>query len=311
MKVKGFGINADSGRTDGNLEIFKSDLKFFEEIGYDYVEIPVHGLDLIINGKLNMDQLKKVKNIIKCFNLKFTTHAPDRLNLMAEIRNEKHKEALKSTVQFAGEIGSEIVVFHASKADFNNQTLNRYYYPVYGKKHKAQIFDCLVEQEIIFAQELADYAKELGVTLTVENNWVDNVEVEHTYGIYPETLVEYVRRINKENVGIVYDFGHGYIASKKYNFDFLGAVKCVKPYLRHIHVHDNFGFTDRGEKNIDRIPFGYGDLHLPVGWGEIPYDEIVKIIDNYKGVFTMELQPRFYVHFGEALKTAKKISKYK
>lgn len=309
MKVKGFGINTDSGRIDGNLEIFKNDLKFFEEIGYDYVEIPVHGLDLIINGKLNREQLKRVKHIIKYFNLKFTVHAPDKLNLMSETRNEKHKEALKSTVQFAGEIGSETVVYHASKADFNEQTLNTYYYPVYGKKHKEQIFDGLIEQEIIFIRELADYAKELGVTLTVENNWADNAEAEYTYGIYPETLVEYVKRINKENVGIVYDFGHGYIASKKCNFDFLGAVKWVEPYLRHIHVHDNFGFTDGGEKNIDRIPFGYGDLHMPVGWGEIPYNEIVKIIDNYTGVFTMELQPRFYAYFREALETAKEISK--
>lgn len=310
MKVKGFGINAAAERIDGNLEILKNDLKFFEEVGYAYVEIPVHGLDLIINGELNRDQLKKVKNVIIYFNLKFTVHAPDKLNLMSKIRNEKHKEALKSTIQFASEIGSEIVVFHASKADFNEQTLNTYYYPIYGEKPKEQIFDSLVEQEIIFVRELADYAKELGVTLTVENNWVDNVEVEYTYGMYPETLVEYVKKINKENVGVAYDFGHGYIASKKYNFDFLGAVKCVEPYLRHIHVHDNFGFTDEGEKNIDRIPFGCGDLHMPVGWGEIPYNEIVKIIDSYTGIFTMELQPRFYGYFREALETAKKISKY-
>ncbi|MBZ4669328.1 MAG: Xylose isomerase protein barrel [Defluviitaleaceae bacterium] len=309
MKVKGFGINADSGRIDGNLGIFKSDLKFFSEVGYDYVEIPVHGLDLIINGKLNTSQLKKVKNILNYFNLKFTVHAPDRLNLMSEIRGEKHREALKSTIQFAGEIGSETVVYHSSKAYFNEDALNGYYYPKYGRKSKEEIFDMLVEQEIIFMQEVADYARELGVTITVENNWVDNVEVEYTYGIYSETLVEYVKRINKENVGIIYDFGHGYIASKKFNFNFLDSVKCVEPYLKHVHVHDNFGFTDRRERNIDRIPFGYGDLHMPVGWGEIPYNETFKIIDNYSGVFTMELQPRFFEYFREALETVKRMVK--
>ncbi|MDK2840360.1 MAG: hypothetical protein PWQ83_1952 [Thermosipho sp. (in: thermotogales)] len=309
MKIEGIGINADSGRIDGNFKIFEADLKFFQEVGFDYVEIPVHGLDLIMNGNLNTDQLKRVKNIIKNYKLKYTVHSPDRLNLMSAIENKKHKEALKSTIQFAGEIGSQVVVYHSSKVYFNIDTLNNYYYSQYGYKYKEDIFYKLQEEEIITLQELADYAKKLGINIAIENNWVDDIAEEYTYGLYPQTLVEHVKRIDKENVGIIYDFGHGYIASKKFDFDFLGAVKCVKPYLIHVHAHDNFGQTDRGEKNIDRLPFGYGDLHMPIGWGEIPYNEIIKIIDNYSGVFMMELQPRFFPYYKEALEIARYLVK--
>ena len=46
---------------------------------------------------------------------------------------------------------------------------------------------------------------------------------------------------------------------------------------------------------------GSGDLHLPPGWGEIPYDALFPIFaTDFSGIFTLELQPRFADCYGEA-----------
>ncbi|RLE68061.1 MAG: sugar phosphate isomerase/epimerase, partial [Thermoprotei archaeon] len=41
MKVKGIGINLHPERTQGEMERLREELRFFQETGYDYVEIPV------------------------------------------------------------------------------------------------------------------------------------------------------------------------------------------------------------------------------------------------------------------------------
>jgi sugar phosphate isomerase/epimerase len=40
--------------------------------------------------------------------------------------------------------------------------------------------------------------------------------------------------------------------------------------VNHFHVHDVFGVLSERES----AELGYGDLHLPPGWGEIPFDDL-------------------------------------
>src|SRR5690554_4594729 len=119
MRIKGIGINLDSSMIDGDYRIFEQQLKIFQETGFDYVEIPVHDLDLIINGRLNQEQTRKVKDIMAGFNLGYTVHAPDDLNLMVVTDPEIHLEVFKSTIRFAAEIEAEILVYHSSIAFFD------------------------------------------------------------------------------------------------------------------------------------------------------------------------------------------------
>ena len=50
---------------------------------------------------------------------------------------------------------------------------------------------------------------------------------------------------------------------------------------------------------------GIGDLHLPIGWGNIPYEDVFRIMAGYDGIYILELQERFfengYSMLGEAL----------
>lgn len=74
-------------------------------------------------------------------------------------------------------------------------------------------------------------------------------------------------------------------------------------YIVHCHVHDNFGNpVSYAEKNqCHLLPLGKGDLHLPVGWGTIPFAELFReFIADYDGLLICELRGRYFAHTGEA-----------
>jgi len=39
---------------------------------------------------------------------------------------------------------------------------------------------------------------------------------------------------------------------------------------------------------------GIGDLHLPIGWGNIPYEDVFRAMVGYDGIYILELQERFF-----------------
>jgi sugar phosphate isomerase/epimerase len=99
-----------------------------------------------------------------------------------------------------------------------------------------------------------------------------------------------------------YDFAHSYINSKKLGYDFLRSIQAAKPYIRHAHVNDNFG-KGRPESSasyIEAMPMGIGDLHLPIGWGNIPYEDVA----GYDAIYILELQERFFENGYSMLKEA-------
>ncbi len=51
----------------------------------------------------------------------------------------------------------------------------------------------------------------------------------------------------------------------------------MAPVAGHLHVHDSFGRPYSMTKfyhPAEATALGIGDLHLPIGWGDIPWEEI-------------------------------------
>ena len=72
--------------------------------------------------------------------------------------------------------------------------------------------------------------------------------------------------------------------------------------MRHLHANDNFGKLDSGFSGEgDRLPFGEGDLHLPPGWGAIPYKEVFARLSGYTGTVVLEIKMRYMEHLSEVL----------
>jgi sugar phosphate isomerase/epimerase len=271
MIIKGIGINAHPEHVGGEVDRLKQDLKCFQEIGYDYVEIPVDIVDVIRCGKLDPRQMQHLKALLSSFKLKYTVHAPLGLDLRDAENLEVQRELFRSCLDFTAEIGANIFVYH------------------YGQKTP----DLNLEQALYEGMlEAADYAEYKGIEICVENIEIDTVQ----------NVVQFIEKINRNNVGMTFDFGHAYLASVRFGFNFLESVKLAKPYIRHIHVHDNFGkFEERrlmGYEQYKLIPYrkllavGRGDLHLPPGWGQIPLDEALELLEDYDGIFMLE----YYFH---------------
>ena len=344
MYIKGIGINIDSPTIDGDLDLLEKTLGNIQDNGFDYAEIPVHGVDAIFKGRLNWLQTRAITDILKEFKLKYTVHGPNLLNLMDPSNFQLQKDIFKSGIEFTNAIGAEIFVYHSGKIPLQEEIKGEGIRKnSFLKLPSPRKIERLKKIEIETLQELATFAKDLGVTITIENISPD-VEEEsiwelskrfnndkmfpssvltpktpkptflreiskYNYGTKIEELVEQVKKINRENVGITFDFGHAYLASKYYRFKFLDSIKLALPYIKHVHIHDCFGKPKQSyeEQDINLIQFGIGDLHMPVGWGEIPYDKIFRILNNYNGVLCLELKPRYKKFYKYSLERVKEL----
>ncbi|AKI97412.1 sugar phosphate isomerase/epimerase family protein [Kosmotoga pacifica] len=284
--IKGFGVNIDTGRVNGSLKRFREELNFFKGIGFDYIELPPAGLDVIYHRKLRVQQAERIKNILSEFPFGLTVHCPDPVNLKQEGANyERGFEVLRTTIEFAAHIGAEVVVYHLGSFG-HNQALN------------------LQEQylkEINALRELGELAGKAGIKIAVENTLQPVSEV-----------IKVLDEVKHESVSLLMDIGHLYLYCKRTGKNFLEEVDIGLARAVELHVHDNFGEGEFGYSSeiITREPFrftyGIGDLHLPLGQGSIPYPEIFKLIKakGFSGIVTLEInsKDRFEEDYLESFK---------
>jgi sugar phosphate isomerase/epimerase len=281
MSIKGVGINAHSPRINGDIELLERDLAHFKKIGFDYVEIAVHGVDGVINGELNLENVKRVRGALEKYNLKAAAHAPVPLNLRKD-NFDLQKEVFQSSIEFASKLEAKVLVYHNGNFE--------------GRKQEDELQNLASDREIRALKTLGEFADKRGVEICLENG-----------ASSMEELVTIVRKVNRENVGITYDFGHAFLYYSCYGGEkeFLRSIKEALPYLKHTHIHDNFGrasITSEDALYINRLPFGEGDLHMPPGMGRIPYEKIFSLLREYKGIAMAEIDPRYEPFYGEVLK---------
>ena len=126
-----------------------------------------------------------------------------------------------------------------------------------------------------FAAELADYAKQYGVTVCVENL---------PFPAYPLTTVEQVcelvDKLNRENLKVCLDMGHAAIF---YGADVGAAVRYIGKRLEAVHVHDNMGKEDQ---------------HLIPGDGIIDWDGVASALKEiaFDGVVSLETSAKNAQH---------------
>lgn len=271
--MKGIGINLHPERTQGEMRKLRDELRFFQETGYDYVEVPVDAVDIVYRGRLFPPRMRKLKGILREFELRYTVHAPLGLDLRDRENQHIQEDLFKASLDFTAEIGAEIFVYH------------------YGRKTRDPDAEERLKEGML---EAASYALQAGVQICVENIEIDPVT----------NVLEFVRELERENVGITLDFGHAYLSAKRFGFDFFDAIKEAEPYVRHIHLTDNFGRFEEarlaGYEQYKLIPYrklvalGKGDLHLPPGWGEVPTEEGLALLKDYEGVIVLEYHNQRY-----------------
>jgi sugar phosphate isomerase/epimerase len=174
------------------------------------------------------------------------------------------------------------------------------------------------DQEVSILRRLAPQAAVLGVTIAMENGdtplWKKNLLRDNgvpleLLGRYHARLrigpiVEQIEAVGHPNVGMTLDLAHQHIAATALGFNYLDAVAEAAPYVSHLHLNDNFGKLDMGfHDEADQAPYGEADLHLPPGWGSIPFAEAFRRLANYDGYIIVELKERYREYLVEARQT--------
>ncbi len=312
MHITAISLAVASGLQDGHLTSLEAALRHITDLGFTGAELTPHSVSAIINGQLHSPQVQRVQAILRQFDLQYTVHAPNRVNLAFGEPAEMQAEVLRACLAFCGAIGASILVYHSGLQALDAARAGLRALPSDEELAAGR------RREVAALRDLASLAADLNVTIAVENGdphlWEYNVLQAH--GRPPEDLPKYHARlqippiieqlaaVGDPAVGLCLDLGHLHVAAHTLGFDFLEAVSQAAPWVCHLHVNDNFGKLDAGfDQESARLPFGEADLHLPPGWGAIPYEEVFARLSDYRGILVLEIKPRYLEHLDEALTT--------
>jgi sugar phosphate isomerase/epimerase len=106
------------------------------------------------------------------------------------------------------------------------------------------------------------------------------------------------------------DFSHAHIMAQFRGLDFVETLAAFAPQVNHLHVHDSFGrptSIDGFFRFAEKIAFGMGDLHLPMGWGDLPWDAVLpRLRLRPETVLIVELAQRHFAELESCAATARR-----
>ncbi len=308
MDIGGIAINADAGFIDGNLGLLKKELAYYREIGFSHVELGPHGVGAIVGGRLVRERLREVQALLAGQPLGVAVHGPNPLNLMNRCPAANDREGFLSSLEFTAAVGATVMVYHAGRYLAEEDFLVAPQpYPTTGEQQ------AMWESEREELRSMGEAAARCGVAIAVENA---RPYLNAPHYCYAESLVKLaamVKEVGHPNVGVTLDMGHAYLSARRYGLDLCEGIAAVAPFVRHIHLHDNFGRCCHSyeRKQHEMAVMGRGDMHMPIGWGEVPAREIFARLPHYIGLVTLELRPRYRDHYRDALGAARRILMFK
>ncbi|MBL8584230.1 MAG: TIM barrel protein [Rhizobiaceae bacterium] len=292
--VTGTGISAHKRAHD--LSDFGDELDMIEDLGVESIEIPTFDMDLVVGGRVRRPQLKALARACAGRDIGYSVHGPLAINFMdAAWRLPRHFEVLLASMEVAAEIGAENYVLHSGL--------------IVSQQSDAVEAGYMRQRE--WLSKAGEAARDLGLTICVETLFGGFRGEEQTAS--PARLATELAAIAHPNVMATIDFSHSYI---KLDYDgqrdeFVSQMGRLAPFARHLHIHDSFGRQDdiwvysEGE----RLAFGHGDLHLPVGWGDIPWATLMAECVFAPGVlFNIELNQRYWYAAQECVDATKELA---
>jgi hypothetical protein len=106
-------------------------------------------------------------------------------------------------------------------------------------------------------------------------------------------ILRQLEAVDHPNVGMCLDFGHLYLASNMLGFNYMEAVAEAAPWVRHLHMNDNFGKLDRGENSgHNRWVFGER-ICTCSGWGQC-HTQVFDPLQAFPG-YLLEIDTAFLI----------------
>jgi sugar phosphate isomerase/epimerase len=313
LKIRDVGIALEDVGQIRQLEQLSLRLDYLQEKGFRLVEVDPDQFHLVIDGEIHRRSLSNWAAVLRQFSLRYSVHVLERLNLAYDPRHALCRQIMLAQIEICRAIGASTLVYHSGLQALDDLR--------YGVRRSLLSERELIEgaqREVEAFRELAPVAADAGVTIGIENGdshqWEYALLAQHGQPrsaisqyharLHLGPIVDQVAAIDHANVGITLDVGHLYIASCDVGYDMLEAVEVAAPWVRHLHVSDNHGRLDRGHgAERDRWAFGEADIHMPPGWGSIPYRELFARLPAYEGDAILEIKPGFLDYADRGLAT--------
>jgi sugar phosphate isomerase/epimerase len=195
--------------------------------------------------------------------LRYTAHGPFAFWLLAHDETGLRRQMLQAGMEATRAFGAELMVY--------DTITFRHPWPGPAGLEAAAARD----REML--QQAADEAATWGGLIAVETSDDDS------HAGAPDLLAEQIALIDRPNVGICIDTGHSLIASCTHGWDYVAGIAKIAAQTITFHLEDNFGrkpvLSDAELGEIVRLELGIGDLHLPVGWGAVPFERVFAELD--------------------------------
>jgi sugar phosphate isomerase/epimerase len=288
--IIGTGFNA--GSTNGELDSLEQELRNLADIGVDTVELGLTSLDLIAGGRIIPERAERLVALTKQFDFRYTVHGLVSSNFMDPDTCRYQLDAAKALAQICDRIGARILVQHG------------------GSLRADQVFERADadrrEREALF--ELAEFCKPYSVRIAFENIFTTELG---QYRQTPTQIAETVRTVGHPNLVALIDFSHAYIESTYRGLNFREELRAMAPVAGHLHVHDSFGRPQAFYKGFhvqENTALGIGDLHMPLGWGDIDWEDIFSELKFLpETVLMMEIGRRYHAEQPASLARAKQL----
>ena len=275
--IAGFGFSTIGERPD--LSDLDRALGRIEESGASHCELSLCAADLVAGARTVPEMRRRLEAITARRKLRYTVHGALTVNFMDEANLERHKAVCRAYLELAAAVGATVMVHH----------------PGVIPAQPAHELDRLHALERAALREMGDLAGRHGLRIAVETLFVE--DAAH-YTADPVRLAGELRAVAHPQVVGTLDVSHSYIMTTFRGTGFAEAVAAFAPVAGHFHIHDSFGRPDTMRDFYtpsERIAYGYGDLHLPLGWGDIPFETLLPGLPVLPdSVLNVELPARFW-----------------
>jgi sugar phosphate isomerase/epimerase len=278
--VTGVGMSLD--HTADSLQELGAAFDAFEHLGVDSVEMFLPSLGVVVGARLRPVQLAELRRICAGRPFAITAHGALSVNLGDSDSKRLQRDVVRASLEACGEVGARLLVQHALHCPYERRAIE-------------QALAC--EREALAA--LAPVAEDAGVTLAMETMFPD----PGRWTPSPAELAAQVASAESLSVGATIDFAHSWLNHGYRPFDYLAEMAVLAPHARHLHVHDNFGRPAlfRPWSHGDGIMLGFGDLHLPPGAGNLPWDALAALPYGGPAVANIEIDKRWAPEWAGAI----------
>ncbi|MGY2047344.1 sugar phosphate isomerase/epimerase family protein [Methylobacterium sp. JK268] len=283
--VLGTGISAPHPK--GDLSDLPAILDRVQALGVDTIELPTFAMDLVVGGRIRRPHLDALRRACAGRPVRYSVHGPLSINFFDDpARLPRHFEVLKASLEVAAEIGALHYVLHSGLAAIAEES----------------VLDGAYARQREWLARAGEVAGKLGPLICVETMFGGHEGKVHCAS--PQRLAAELAAIDHPHVRATLDFSHSFLRNGYHGGDYVAEVAALAPFASHLHMHDSFGRADAVwmYHESEKLAFGHGDLHLPVGWGAIPWDDLIAACTFPRGVmFNIELNPRYWYAVEEGI----------